>query len=212
MPPLPSPSSLRADAARNRELIVAAASEVFAERGLEASTAEIAERAGVGEGTLFRRFPSKDDLIVAVMEDRMKWSLAALDRALEKPDAGAALRHWLRESVALLAADQGFMEAAKDRCLTTPEFVSLRRQLFDRLAALLRRAQEAGEVRGDLSAQDLSFLIVAASATARVPVPGLREDVWKRYLGVITDGMRPEGASALRPAAPPRRLLERSQD
>jgi len=212
MPPLSSPSVLRADAARNRELIVAAASEVFAERGLEASTAEIAERAGVGEGTLFRRFPSKDDLINAVIEDRMQGTLAALDLALEDPDPDAALRRWLHDSVAELAADQGFFEAAGDRCVTTPEFGPLRRQILDRMAALLRRAKDAGAVREDLAPQDLSFLIAAASSTAMVPLPGLRGDVWKRYLGLMLDGMRPEGASRLSPAAPPRRLLEGSHD
>jgi AcrR family transcriptional regulator len=212
MPPASSPSALRADAARNRERIVAAASEVFASRGLDASTAEIAERAGVGEGTLFRRFPSKDDLINAVIEDRMAGRLASVELALEDPDAGAALRRWLQESVARLAADQGFFEAAADRCLTTPGFQRLRSQILDGMAALLRRAQDAGEVRDDLTAQDLSFLVAAASATARVPLPGLRADVWKRYLALILDGMRPEGASPLRPAAPPRRLLEGSQE
>jgi AcrR family transcriptional regulator len=212
MHPPSSPSALRADAARNRERIVAAASEMFAERGLEASTAEIAERAGVGEGTLFRRFASKDDLIQAVIEDRMQGTLAALDRALEHPDAGTALRRWLHDSVAELAADQGFFEAAGDRCLTTPEFAPLRRQILDRMAALLRRAKDAGDVREDLAPQDLSFLIAAASSTAMMPLPGLRDDAWKRYLGLILDGMRPEGASRLRPAAPPRRLLEGSEE
>jgi AcrR family transcriptional regulator len=181
---------------------------VFAIHGLEASTAEIAERAGVGEATVFRRFPSKDDLIIAVLEERMRGMLRSIDGALEDPDAGAALRRWLHDSVAELAGDQGFFEAAGDRCVTAPGFAPLRREIFDRLGELLRRAKEAGEVREDLQPQDLSFLVAAVSSTAMVPLPGLRPDVWKRYLGIVIDGMRPEGASRLQPAAPPRRLLE----
>jgi AcrR family transcriptional regulator len=89
MPEMPSqspPSALRADAARNRERIIAAAAAVFAERGLEAATAEIAHRAGVGEATLFRRFPTKDDLIDAIIETRMEEVVALADAAASDPD------------------------------------------------------------------------------------------------------------------------------
>ena len=72
-----------------------------------------------------------------------------------------------------------------------------------------RRAQEAGVVRDDLEPQDLSFLLMAAAAPLRSPIPGLRQDLFKRYARVILDGMRPEGASKLAPPAPPRKLVER---
>ena len=80
---------LRADAQRNRERIVAAAIEVFAERGLDASTAEIAHRAGVGEATLFRRFPTKDALIMAIVETQLDEAIAIADDCLTDPDPGA---------------------------------------------------------------------------------------------------------------------------
>ena len=210
MPSLSAPErALRADAARNRERIIEAATEVFAEQGLEASTAEIALRAGVGEATLFRRFASKDDLIVAIIETRMGQVLSALDSALESDDPGQALEGWLEWAVQDLAEDLGFFEATGDHCLVAPALADVRREILARMTELLRRAQRAGAVREDVAPQDLSFLIsAAASATAKMPVPGLRPDMWRRYLGIIVDGLRPEGATKLRPGPPPRRLFE----
>jgi AcrR family transcriptional regulator len=201
--------ALRADAARNRERIIEAATEVFAEQGLEASTAEIAARAGVGEATLFRRFESKDELIVTIIETRMGHVLDALNVALERDDPGEALKGWLEWAVQDLAEDLGFFEAARDQCLVSPALAEIRREILARMTELLRRAQRAGAVRGDVAPQDLSFLIsAAASATANMPVPGLRPDMWRRYLGIIVDGLRPDGATKLRPGPPPRRLFE----
>jgi AcrR family transcriptional regulator len=200
---LPSPpSTLRADAARNRELIIAAAADVFAERGLEAATAEIAHRAGVGEATLFRRFPHKDDLIDAIIETRMEEVAALADAAAEDPDPAAALERFMRDLVKRFARDRGFFEAAGKRCVTEAKFEPLRERGLEAMSGLLRRAQEAGAVRTDLSAADISFLAACAAHTMTVPAPGAPDDLWKRYLRVILDGMRPEGASRLRPGAP----------
>ena len=201
--PLRSPhSALRADAARNRELIVAAAADVFAERGLDASTAEIAHRAGVGAATLFRRFPHKDDLIDAIIEMRMAEVAALADAAAEDPDPARALEGFMRDLVKRFARDRGFFEAAGQRCVTDPRFQPLRERGVEAVGRLLRRAQDAGAVRTDLSASDISFLAASAAHTMTAPVPGAADDLWKRYLRVILDGMRPEGASKLRPGAP----------
>jgi AcrR family transcriptional regulator len=196
------PSALRADAARNRERIISAAAEVFAERGLDASTAEVAHRAGVGEATLFRRFPCKDDLIDAIVETRMQEFAALADAAAEDPDPAEALERFMEAVIEGFSHDRGFFEAAGDRCFTDPRFDELRRHSLTATGRLLRRAQEAGAVRTDLAASDLSFLIGSAAYATSVPGPGLRDDLWKRYLRVILDGMRPEGASRLRPGAP----------
>jgi AcrR family transcriptional regulator len=196
------PSALRADAARNRELIVAAAASVFAERGLDASTSEIAHAAGVGEATLFRRFPCKDDLIDAIIEARMEEVVALADAAAEDPDPGAALERFMQDVVKSFSRDRGFFEAAGDRCFTNPHLGELRARSLEAMGRLLKRAQDAGAVRTDLSAADLSFLIGSAAHAMSVPLPALRDDLWKRYLRIILDGMKPEGASKLRPGAP----------
>jgi AcrR family transcriptional regulator len=196
------PSALRADAARNRELIVAAAASVFAERGLDASTSEIAHAAGVGEATLFRRFPCKDDLIDAIIEARMEEVVALADAAAEDPDPGAALERFMQDVVKSFSRDRGFFEAAGDRCFTDTHLAELRERSLAAMGRLLKRAQDAGAVRTDLSAADLSFLIGSGAYAMGVPLPGLRDDLWKRYLRIILDGMKPEGASKLRPGAP----------
>ena len=205
MPEMPSqspPSGLRADAARNRERIIAAAAAVFAERGLEAATAEIAHRAGVGEATLFRRFPSKDDLIDAIIETRMEELAALADSAADAPDPASALERFMQDLVKQFSRDKGFFEAAGERCMNDPKFQSQRERGMESVGRLLRRAQAAGAVRTDLSPADISFLAGSAMYAMEVSKPGLRDDLWKRYLRVILDGMKPEGASRLRPGAP----------
>jgi AcrR family transcriptional regulator len=196
------PSALRADAARNRELIIAAAAAVFAERGLDAATAEIAHRAGVGEATLFRRFPTKDDLIDAIIATRMEELGTLADAAAEAPDPAAALERFMQDLVKQFSRDKGFFEAAGERCMNDPQFQAQRERGMEAVGRLLRRAQDAGAVRGDLSPADISFLAGSAMYALEVSKPGLREDLWKRYLRVILDGMKPEGASKLRPGAP----------
>jgi AcrR family transcriptional regulator len=205
MPEMPSqspPSALRADAARNRELIIAAAAAVFAERGLEAATAEIAHRAGVGEATLFRRFPTKDDLIDAIIETRMEELAALADAAADAADPAAALERFMQDLVKQFSRDKGFFEAAGERCMNDPKFQPPRERGMEAVGRLLKRAQEAGAVRTDLSPSDISFLAGSAMYAMEVSKPGLRDDLWKRYLRVILDGMKPEGASKLRPGAP----------
>ena len=205
MPEMPSqspPSALRADAARNRELIIAAAAAVFAERGLDAATAEIAHRAGVGEATLFRRFPTKDDLIDAIIETRMEELAVLADAAADAEDPAAALERFMQDLVKQFSRDKGFFEAAGERCVNDPKFQSQRERGMEAVGRLLRRAQDAGAVRTDLSPADISFLAGSAMYAMEVRKPGLRDDLWKRYLRVILDGMKPEGASKLRPGAP----------
>lgn len=200
--------ALRADAARNRALIVAAAAELFAERGLDASTAEIAERAGVGEATLFRRFPTKDDLIAAIVATKMEEGLTIGEECLLEPDPWRGVERFLFEMAERSVQDMGVSDASKDRCVASTELAPQRKRMLDICAELVRRAQRAGVVREDVAGQDLVFLIAAVGSLGGLPFPGLREDLWKRYLGLLLDGLRPEGASKLRPAAPARRLIE----
>lgn len=200
--------ALRADAARNRARIVAAAAEVFAERGLDASTAEIADRAGVGEATLFRRFPTKDDLIAAIIATQMDEALEIADQCLLEPDPWRGLERFLYEMTERSTQDQGVSDAAKDHCVASAELAPQRKRMLDVCGELVRRAQRAGALREDVAGQDLFFLIGGAGSLGKLPFPDLREDLWKRYLGLLLDGLRPQGATKLRPGAPARRLIE----
>jgi AcrR family transcriptional regulator len=204
------PVALRADAARNRELIVDAAAGLFAEKGLDVSTSEIAARAGVGEATLFRRFPVKQDLVDAVLERKMRESIEAMAEYAAEPDPWRGIERLFIETIGKkLQTDLGFMEAAGERCMTCEAFSPMRGEALELTGQILGRAQEAGVVRDDLQPQDIQFLVMSAAASLRSHVPGLRDDLWKRYARVILDGLRPECASKLSPAAPPRKLFER---
>jgi AcrR family transcriptional regulator len=183
---------------------------VFAERGLDASTAEVAQRAGVGEATLFRRFPHKQDLIDAFLEASMSESIELLaEVAADRDPAHGLERFFLEVLERKLLHDHGFMESMHDRCMTSPRFAPLRTRWLELTGTLVRRAKEAGALRDDIQPQDLGFLLLAAAATVQAAVPGVRPDIWKRYARVILDGLRPEGATPLRPGAPPRKLIER---
>ena len=210
MATLESSPALRADAARNRERIVAAATEVFAERGLEASTAEIAARAGVGEATLFRRFPTKEDLVTAIVAVQMEDAAAIAAACLEEEDPWRAVERFLYEMAERASEDHGVSDAVKERCMASPALAEPKRHVLDLTAQLVKRGQAAGVVRKDIAGQDLMFLMAAIGSLGEMPFPGLRADLWKRYLGVVLDGLRPDGASKLRPGAPPRRLIEHS--
>jgi AcrR family transcriptional regulator len=203
-----SSPALRADAARNRERIVAAAIEVFAERGLEASTAEIAARAGVGEATLFRRFPTKDDLVTAIIGEQLADAAGVAASCLEEDDPWRGVERFLYEMAERATQDHGVSDAAKERCMASPALAAERGRVLDLTAQLVKRAQAAGVVRKDVSGVDLMFLMAAIGSLGELPFPGLRADVYKRYLGIALDGLRPEGATKLRPGAPARKLIE----
>ena len=199
--------ALRADAARNRMRILAAASDVFAERGLDASTAEIARRAGVGEATLFRRFPSKDDLIVAILAEHMDGVIAPPRSASRSPTHGGRSSASSRRWSSMQVGDRGALDAVKDECMTSPALAGRRKRVMELMSRAPRAAaQDAGVVRDDLTAPDLGLLTAPASSVGGLAFPGLRTDLWRRYLGVILDGHAARGrdAAAARPAAPAR--------
>jgi AcrR family transcriptional regulator len=208
MATLETSPALRADAARNRERIVAAAIEVFAERGLEASTADIAARAGVGEATLFRRFPTKDDLITAIVSVMLEDAAAVATSCLEEEDPWRGVERFLYEMADRAAQDHGITDANKERCMASPSLAHERGRVLDLTAQLVRRAQAADAIRDDIAGQDLMFLMGAVASISELPFPGLRDDLWKRYLGIVLDGLRPAGTSKLRPGVPPRRFIE----
>src|SRR6202000_3218123 len=128
---------LRADAARNRERIVAAAVEVFAERGLEASTAEIAQRAGVGEATLFRRFPTKDDLVTAIVAVMLEDAAAVATSCLEEEDPWRGLERFLYEMAERASQDHGIPDANKKQCMASTALAPERIRVLDLTSQLV---------------------------------------------------------------------------
>ena len=191
---------LRSDARRNRERIVAAASELFAEHGVDLCVDEIARRAGVGHATVFRRFPTKDDLIVAMFERRLDEVGEAVEEAARADDPWEGLVAAMAFIAERQARDRGMFEAAGSEVVGSPRMRDARARILAPLTDLLRRAQAAGAVREDLEPQDMIFLITAAgrASPCRLEIG----DLWRRYLGVILDGMRPFAARPLPVPAP----------
>ncbi len=128
---------LRADAERNRRRLLDAAAELFCERGLDVGVGEIADRAGVGRGTLFRNFPSKEHLISAIVVERMDDAVARGRELLSAEDPGAALFEFLEEIVGRQQVDRALFEAVGDTFLSNPDIRAAHAELVETLDALL---------------------------------------------------------------------------
>jgi AcrR family transcriptional regulator len=191
-----SPRALRSDAERNRRLVLEAATEAFAEEGLDVGMAEIARRAGVGNATVFRRFPSKDALIEAIVDEKIAELIAAAERAAEIEDPWNSLVDLLEKTAALQARDHGFFQATEEFMLRHPDLLRRHRPVFEAVDRLVVRAQEAGVVRDDVTTLDLLGL-VKGSVVCLPPSRDLRDDGWRRYLSIMLDALRPEAATPL---------------
>jgi AcrR family transcriptional regulator len=177
--------TLRADAARNLELILEAAERAFAEKGHEACVADIAAHAGVGQATIFRRFETKDDLIAAVFERKMAKVAEAAEAAGRKRSAWEGLMSFMAVVTEMQARDRGLFEGFAERMKADPEFKAHKREMMSKIDDLVGRAKAEGALREDITIDDISPLTSAAAQAG-----GGDPRAWKRYLAVITDGMR----------------------
>jgi len=186
--------ALRSDGVRNRELLLAAGESEFAEKGLDASVADITARAGVGKGTFFRHFPTKDDLVAAIVIKHVGELDVLGQRLTAATDAGDALLEFL--TIAADQRQQGDVEFLIRGAMSDPSLDQLRERFFGTVTALVTRAQDAGSIRTDITATDVISLMCAPSHIVK-SLPGASPDLWKRYLALIFDGLRPAGASPL---------------
>jgi AcrR family transcriptional regulator len=179
----------RRDAQRNRERILAATREAFRERGLDVGVDEIARRAGVGMGTLYRHFPTKDALIDAIVHARFDELTASVEQALEVPDAWDGFVAFLHAATDLQAADRGFKDALAARGRDERGVKVARRRLHTAIAALVERTQAAGALRADVTTEDVIVLLWATARvverTAEVAPAQVR-----RFLALHLDGLR----------------------
>jgi AcrR family transcriptional regulator len=175
----------RADAVRNRHKILATAEAAFARDGLAVSVDDIARRAGVGIGTLYRHFPTKDALIAAIVIARIERVAERAEQLAGSPAPGAALVELLEHMVAEGATKRDLVEAlGGTEWFETAAVETARRRYRRALAKLLTRAQDAGEIRGDVTASDLTAIVkglFAANVDARAR---------GRLLRILLDGLR----------------------
>lgn len=180
---------LRRDAQRNRDAILSAAQAVFSERGLDAGVEEIARRAGVGMGTLYRRFPHKDDLIAAIFEQRLNELAVAAEAALGDPDPWTGFVRFLEAVGELQAANPGLKDILAHTLRREGALTPARRRVRRLNAKLVERAQKTGALRDDITAEDISVLLMSmcpvVEATAETA-----PNFWRRFLAIAIDGLR----------------------
>jgi AcrR family transcriptional regulator len=190
---------LRSDAERNRRRILEAAALVFAERGLDVSLDDIAAAAGVGVGTVYRRFPDKDALIDALFEDKIGEVVQTAEDAWAIEDPWASFEAFMRGMCRHQAEDRGLKEALLER--GTERMTRARERIAPVAMRVLRRAQEAGVVRADLGPFDvplLHFSIGHVAERTREVAP----DYWERPLAIFLDGVRAGAARTPMPGEP----------
>jgi AcrR family transcriptional regulator len=196
---------LRRDAQANRDRIVAAARAVFASEGIGAPVEEIARSAGVGMGTLYRRFPTKDDLVDAVFEDTLAAIEAAARDALAAADPWAGFCAFLDCAFALHEENRGLKDVVMTRSEGRAAAERARARLRPLIGTIVARAQADGSLRSDFRTEDIPVLFWAVGrvieATAEV-APG----AWRRHLAIVLDGLRAQAATPL-----PRPALSRTQ-
>ena len=185
---------LRRDAELNRQRILRAAAEIFTEQGLEATLDDVARRAGVGVGTVYRRFPDKEALADALFTDRLDALVALAEDALADPDEWGSLVSFLEQAGALLAADRGLRQLFMFATYGYGRVGQARARMQPLVSTLVSRAQAAGAVRADLCPTDvplIEFMLAGVAEYAR----NARPQVWRRYLALLLDGLRPERAA-----------------
>jgi AcrR family transcriptional regulator len=189
---------LRADAARNSERILRAAREVYAESGPDAMLEEIARRAGVGIATLYRRFPNKETLVRAALDQSTTEQLSpAIERAVNEDDPRQGLAILLNAALALMARERNTLAAASNSGALTAEVVA---PFNDALTSLVRRGQQMGTVRDDLVPDDTQRIMGMLIGVLWNMDPDT--EGWRRYVVLVLDSLSPVGASPLPPAAP----------
>ncbi len=203
--PPASDRPLRRDAERNRLRILQAAREVFADRGFDATLDKIAAHAGVGVGTVYRRFPDKDALIDALFEERIGEVAAVGQRALSASDPWEGLVDFLQQASAMRAGDRGLRQALLSRGAHKTE--RAREKLIPIVTELVARAQRAGALRADLDPLDLPLIDMMVSAVADL-TREVSPELWQRALTIIIDGL---ATTRQTPTPLPGKPLDRDQ-
>jgi AcrR family transcriptional regulator len=180
---------LRRDAERNRQLILAAARALFAERGLEVSMDEVARAADLGVGTVYRRFPTHGALVDALFADRLTAIVEVVEEALRFPRAFDGLRHFLESMVEMQARDKGLRDVMLSGRPVAPDEDLIGTQFKPPLDVLLARARQEGDLRPGLTATDVAVLEIAVQSAAEFTAAAA-PDAWRRYLAIVLDGMR----------------------
>ncbi|MBV7705758.1 TetR family transcriptional regulator [Nocardia sp. 852002-20019_SCH5090214] len=185
----PAPRRLRADAARNHARILRAARELFADRGLEVTLDDVAEAAGVGVGTVYRRFANKQELIGEVFDQTVNDMAEATEAAYADPDTWHGLTRLFEWSCEHMASNRGFGEVMLELPDAMERFVSVRERIKPMVTRLFDKAVAEGVLRPGIAASDFFAMINMVEAIASFAKP-VNPDVWRRYMSIVLDGVR----------------------
>jgi AcrR family transcriptional regulator len=186
---------LRSDARRNREAVLVAARQLFADQGLDAQMPDVARAASVGVGTVYRHFPTKDDLIAALVADRFERLAQKARDGLERDDPWEAVAEFIRFSAQIQADDRGLCDVMGSR----PDLMGAAAEaagLPELCAKLVKRAQRAGALRRDLTWEDIPMIACGLGRITQ-PVMGPATGRWPRLVEIILDGLRAPGRAKL---------------
>jgi AcrR family transcriptional regulator len=183
--------ALRADARRNRGKVLAAARRCMARDGLDTQMEQVARAAGVGVGTVYRHFPTKDELVEALAIARFERLAELATEALAKQDPWQAFEDFIRASGRIQSEDRALSEALTSRPETT-RAAAERVDMLGLVGELMRRAQQTGEIRADADPSDVPLLMCALAGTCRNPKMNP-----ERYIAIVLDGLRAPGRSQL---------------
>ena len=205
---MPTPETtaptLRRDARENRNRILAAARAAFAAEGVDVPVEAIADRAGVGMGTLYRRFPTKHDLVQAVIEESLDAFVVAAEEGLAEDDPWTGFTGFVERVLELHVENRALREVlagtehghARD---------AVRRRVRPLVRRLIERAHADGSLRPDFAPEDMPLVFMTAGRVLEAG-RGVAPDLWRRYLGLLLDGLRARGATPL-----PRGALTQAQ-
>ena len=187
--------ALRADARRNRQAVIAAAKKLFADQGLDAHMPDVAKAAKVGVGTVYRHFPTKDDLIAALVAERFRRLAEKARECLEMRDEWEGLADFIRFSAQIQADDRGLCEVMGSR----PEVMDAAARaagLRDLCERLVEQAQRSGELRRDLTWEDIPMIACGLGRITQATA-GPATGRWPRLVEIILDGLRAPGSGKL---------------
>ncbi|MFI7470080.1 TetR/AcrR family transcriptional regulator [Nonomuraea sp. NPDC049646] len=181
--------ALRRDAEHNRQRTLAAAREVFAARGLQATLNDVAHHAGLGVGTVYRRFPNKEVLAEAVYAGKLDDIRAAAQAAQAAQDAYQALRAFIEHALQQAATDRGLRELMRRGAGESEPIERAREGIAESCARLIARAKEQGTLRADITVGDIAPIVSMIDSVMDLPSDGAAQP-WRRYLALILDGLR----------------------
>jgi AcrR family transcriptional regulator len=187
--------ALRADARRNHEAVIAAARRLFADQGLDAQMPDVAKAAKVGVGTVYRHFPTKEDLIAALVAQRFERLAEKVREGLEADDAWEGVCEFIRFSARIQADDRGLCEVMGSRP-DLMEAAALEAGLPELCDRLVKRAQRSGELRRDLAWEDIPMIACGLGRITQATV-GPATGRWPRLVEIILDGLRAPGSRKL---------------